>query len=133
MKWPRDVSLAYKLLGNCVAPIHARIVNGWITTHWFKKARLLSKHCGMNSGSLMKVFPNWLISSSFRMKNGFGRHLRPELMIFIRLPLTVFKSPFLQSSICARTHVQTNSCCPLSLKTMVCSTCFGGGHIANPV
>ena len=36
--WPRDVGLAYKILGNCVAPIQARIVNGWITTHWLKQS-----------------------------------------------------------------------------------------------
>ena len=36
VKWPRAVGLAYKLLGNCVAPIHARIVNGWIATNWLK-------------------------------------------------------------------------------------------------
>ena len=36
MSWPRDLRLAYKVLGNCVSPIPARIVNGWIMTFWLK-------------------------------------------------------------------------------------------------
>ncbi len=31
LKWPRDLCTSYRLLGSCVAPIHARIVNGWIS------------------------------------------------------------------------------------------------------
>ena len=38
LKWPRDLCTAYRLLGNGVAPIHARIVNGWISTFWLKES-----------------------------------------------------------------------------------------------
>ena len=34
IKWPRCLRTAFRVLGNCVSPIHARIVNGWIQRNW---------------------------------------------------------------------------------------------------
>ena len=34
IKWPRCLRTAFRVLGNCVSQIHARIVNGWIQRNW---------------------------------------------------------------------------------------------------
>ena len=34
IKWPRCLRTSFRVLGNCVSPIHARIVNGWIQVNW---------------------------------------------------------------------------------------------------
>ena len=34
IQWPRCLRTSFRVLGNCVSPIHAKIVNGWIRVNW---------------------------------------------------------------------------------------------------
>ena len=34
VRWPRCLKTAYKVLGNCVAPFHAKIANFWMKINW---------------------------------------------------------------------------------------------------
>ena len=36
-RWPRDTCLAFKILGNCVAPLHAKIAQTWIDGNWLRQ------------------------------------------------------------------------------------------------
>ena len=36
-RWPRDTCLAFKILGNCVAPLHAKIAPTWIDGNWLRQ------------------------------------------------------------------------------------------------
>lgn len=106
LRWPRCLRTSYKLLGNCVAPIHTKIVTvavGFRSIGWINLAT--SNFCGMNFVKSMRVelclHADCMIR--FRMLNGW--YSRPAKHFAITL-----STRFLMSLQCLWQRIAATFC-----------------------